>query len=86
MDMTNQDYECAAAASAAGDDTRQIRAVPTATLRQRAARPRFSALDSARGTLMPTLQSGLERYILAVASEISAGPERVASLVAETAT
>lgn len=74
------------AAEAARLDTRRIRAIPAATLGQRALRPRFSALDSGRGTLMPTLQSGLERYLLAVVSETHAVPGRAASPVVEPAT
>ncbi len=51
------------AAEVAGLETRLIRAVSGTSLGQLAERPRFSALDSARGNLMPTLQSGLERYM-----------------------
>lgn len=57
------------AAEAAQLDTLLIRPVPGAALGQRAVRPRFSALGSSRGNLMPTLQSGLERYVAEVMSE-----------------
>ena len=57
------------AAEAASVDSRLIRPVPGAALGQRAARPRFSALCSARGQLMPTLQSGLERFMTEVVSD-----------------
>ena len=43
--------------------------VPGWALGQRAARPRFSALCSARGNLMPTLQNGLERFMAELMSE-----------------
>jgi dTDP-4-dehydrorhamnose reductase len=51
------------AAEAARLDTRLVLPVPGASLGQRAPRPRFSALASDRGTLMPTLQDGLARYL-----------------------
>jgi dTDP-4-dehydrorhamnose reductase len=57
------------AAEAARLDTRLVRPVAGATLRQRALRPRFSALGSARGQIMPTLQSGLDRYMAEAVSE-----------------
>jgi dTDP-4-dehydrorhamnose reductase len=53
----------AMAAEAARLDTRLVRAVPGASLGYIAVRPRFSALGSERGRLMPTLEEGIERYI-----------------------
>ncbi|WP_354003680.1 family 1 glycosylhydrolase [Ramlibacter aurantiacus] len=51
------------AAEAAGLDRCLVDAVPGATLGQRAARPRYSALGSERGLLMPTLEDGLACYL-----------------------
>lgn len=51
------------AAQAAGLDANLVRGVPGASLGLAAARPRFSALDSERGQLMPTLQDALARYL-----------------------
>lgn len=51
------------AAEAASLDTRLVQAVPGATLGQAAVRPRYSALASERGLVMPTLEDGLERYL-----------------------
>ncbi|MED5621388.1 family 1 glycosylhydrolase [Ideonella sp. BN130291] len=51
------------AAEAAGMRTAGVRPEPAAALRQRAPRPSFSALGSARGQLMPTLDAALERYV-----------------------
>jgi dTDP-4-dehydrorhamnose reductase len=73
------------AAEAARLDTRLIRPLPGADLGQRAARPRFSALGSARGCLMPTLQSGLERYIAEVVNEVAVVAGSAAPALAESA-
>jgi dTDP-4-dehydrorhamnose reductase len=51
------------AAEAARLDTRLVDGVPGAALGQVARRPRFSALGSAQGLLMPTLEDGLARYL-----------------------
>jgi dTDP-4-dehydrorhamnose reductase len=51
------------AAEAARLDARLVRPLPGAALNQRAIRPRFSALHSERGLLMPSLEDGLERYL-----------------------
>lgn len=51
------------AAQAAGLDTALVVARPGASLGQVACRPRYSALDSERGIVMPTLEDGLERYV-----------------------
>lgn len=51
------------AAEAARLDTTLVQAVPGATLGQIAPRPRYSALASERGLVMPTLEDGLERYL-----------------------
>jgi dTDP-4-dehydrorhamnose reductase len=51
------------AAEAAGLDPDLVRGVPAASLGQPAARPRFSALGSERGLLMPTLEEALARYL-----------------------
>lgn len=58
------------AAEAARLDTALVQAVPGAALGQVAARPRFSALASERGLLMPTLEDGLARYF----AEAAPGP------------
>ena len=57
------------AAEAARLDIRLVRPVAGETLGQRAQRPRFSVLGSARGQLMPTLQSGLDSYMAEAVSE-----------------
>lgn len=51
------------AAEAARLDTRLVEPVPGIALGQRAARPRYSALASENGSLMPTLETGLEKYL-----------------------
>lgn len=51
------------AAEAARLDTTLVQGVPGATLGQVARRPRYSALGSERGLVMPTLEDGLERYV-----------------------
>ena len=51
------------AAEAARLDARLVRPLPGVALDQRAARPRFSALGSERGLLMPSLEDGLARYL-----------------------
>jgi dTDP-4-dehydrorhamnose reductase len=53
------------AAEAAHLVTSLVQGVPGATLGQVAPRPRYSALASERGLLMPTLEDGLERYLQA---------------------
>lgn len=73
------------AAEAARVDIRLIRPVPGAALGQRAARPRFSALGSARGNLMPTLASGLERYMAEAMKEAAEVPGCAAPALAESA-
>jgi dTDP-4-dehydrorhamnose reductase len=45
-----------------GSNRAFVRGRPNASLRQVAPRPRFSALSSERGTLMPSLEQGLENY------------------------
>lgn len=60
------------AAEAARLDTALIVPVSGASLGLRAARPRYSALASERGTIMPRLEDGLIRYFEAVA-EAAAG-------------
>ena len=71
------------AADAAKLDARLIRPLPGAALGQRAARPRFSVLGSERGDLMPTLQSGLERYMAEAVKEALEGPACSSPAVAE---
>lgn len=56
------------AAEAAGLDTGLVLPQPGAALGQVACRPRYSALDSERGIVMPTLEDGLERYLMETAS------------------
>lgn len=56
------------AAEAARLDTGLVQAVPGATLGWVAARPRFSALGSERGIVMPTLDDGLQRYLAEAAA------------------
>ena len=51
------------AAEAAGLDQNLVQGRPGAELGWRASRPRYSALDSERGVLMPTLEDGLVRYL-----------------------
>src|SRR5690606_24849832 len=51
------------AAEAVRLDTNLVVGVPGASLGQLAVRPRFSALGSERGLLMPTLEDGLSRYV-----------------------
>lgn len=51
------------AAEVAGLPTRHVLAQPTMALGQRALRPAFSALASARGQLMPQLDAAIERYV-----------------------
>jgi dTDP-4-dehydrorhamnose reductase len=55
------------AAEAARLDTALIQPVPGATLGQCAARPRYSALASERGMIMPPLDDALQRYFDAIA-------------------
>lgn len=57
-------YELAQlAAEAAGLDRSLVHGRSGAELGQVACRPRYSALVSERGTVMPTLEAGLERYL-----------------------
>ncbi|HYD76102.1 sugar nucleotide-binding protein [Ramlibacter sp.] len=51
------------AAEAARLDTALVQALPGAALGQRARRPRYSALGSERGLLMPRLEDGVQRYL-----------------------
>ncbi|HZY16937.1 MAG TPA: family 1 glycosylhydrolase [Ramlibacter sp.] len=51
------------AAEATGLDRRLVQGRPGRDLGQVAPRPRYSALDSERGIVMPTLQEGLEHYL-----------------------
>ncbi|HYW55724.1 MAG TPA: sugar nucleotide-binding protein [Polaromonas sp.] len=73
------------AAEVAGLETRLIQPVPGMTLGQLAARPRFSALGSARGNVMPTLQSGLERYMTEAVSGAAEATGCAEPVVAEEA-
>ena len=57
------------AAEAAGLDRNLVQGRSGSELGQVACRPRYSALDSARGTVMPTLEAGLEHYLRDVALE-----------------
>jgi dTDP-4-dehydrorhamnose reductase len=57
------------AAQAAGIDPGLVQARPGAALGQVACRPRYSALESGRGAVMPTLEQGLERYLDEVTTE-----------------
>jgi dTDP-4-dehydrorhamnose reductase len=50
------------AARSAGLDSSLVRAMPTSSLGQVAARPRYAALVSERGDIMPTLEDALSRY------------------------
>jgi dTDP-4-dehydrorhamnose reductase len=59
------------AAEAAGLDTALIQPAPGASLGQCAARPRYSALASERGMIMPTLEHALQRYFDAIAEAAS---------------
>lgn len=51
------------AAEVAGLDGRLVQDLPSVSLGQIAQRPRYSALGSARGVLMPSLEDGLTRYL-----------------------
>jgi hypothetical protein len=51
------------AAEAVGLPRRLVRPVATETLGQRARRPRYAPLASARGTPMPTLAQGIEHWV-----------------------
>ena len=51
------------AAEGAGLDRKLVLPVPGATLGQVAQRPRYSALASGRGLLMPRLDDGLQRFL-----------------------
>jgi len=53
------------AAEAAGFRRAGVRSTPAAALGQRAPRPAFSALTSARARLMPQLDLAIERYVAA---------------------
>ena len=52
------------AAESARLDAGLVRGLPSAAMGQVARRPRFSALGSERGILMPTLEDGLKRYLI----------------------
>jgi dTDP-4-dehydrorhamnose reductase len=65
------------AAEAARLDTTLVQPVPGSTLGQIAPRPRYSALASERGRVMPTLEDGLARY-LAECTVLPADRETVA--------
>jgi dTDP-4-dehydrorhamnose reductase len=54
------------AAEGASLDTGLVRGVPGESLGQAARRPRFSALTSERGLLLPPLEEGLARYLAEV--------------------
>ena len=56
------------AAERAGLDPRLVVSVPSATLAWKARRPRYSALASERGAMMPPLERALDAYVTAVAS------------------
>jgi dTDP-4-dehydrorhamnose reductase len=56
------------AAEAAGLQTAGVQPQPAAALQQRARRPSFSALGSARARLMPSLDTAIERYVEATRS------------------
>jgi dTDP-4-dehydrorhamnose reductase len=60
------------AAEAAGLDRQLVQGRSGAELGQVACRPRYSALDSTRGTMMPTLEDGLVRYLHEVELEADA--------------
>ena len=51
------------AAEVAGLDGKLVHGLPSVSLGQIAQRPRYSALGSSRGALMPSLQDGLVRYL-----------------------
>ena len=54
------------AAQLAGLDSRQLIAAPATALAPGVTQPRFSALGSERGTLMPPLDDALRRYLAAL--------------------
>jgi len=60
--VTWADLACLAA-DAFNLDRSLVEAVPGASLDQRAARPAYSALDSERGSPMPTLTKGVDHYV-----------------------
>jgi dTDP-4-dehydrorhamnose reductase len=60
------------AAEAAGLDRALVQGRSGAELGQVACRPRYSALDSARGAVMPTLEEGLLRYLDEVEDDATA--------------
>jgi dTDP-4-dehydrorhamnose reductase len=66
------------AAEAARLDSGLVQAVPGASLGWIAPRPRFSALGSERGLVMPTLEDGVQRY-LGEAAAAAAARETLAS-------
>ena len=55
----------ACAARVAGLDESLIKRVPAVALSLKARRPPFSALDSERGKVMPTLEAGIRDYLMA---------------------
>jgi dTDP-4-dehydrorhamnose reductase len=61
----------------AGVDSASLEAQPSTALDYQAAQPRFSALASERGNLMPTLEDALQRYLQAVAEVREEGDTHV---------
>jgi dTDP-4-dehydrorhamnose reductase len=57
----------------AGIDAEGLQACPTAAFDGQAAQPRFSALGSERGILMPTLDDALARYLQAASGPVESG-------------
>ncbi len=64
-------------AQLAGLDATLVRRAPLATLGVAAARPRFSALASKRGQVMPSLESAVREYVTASASLWRNGASKV---------
>ena len=58
----------ACAARVAGLDESLIKRVPACALSLKARRPPFSALDSERGNVMPTLEAGIREYLMTAGS------------------
>ena len=75
------------AATAAGLDASMVEPVPTHSLGLLAPRPRFSALGSERGVLLPKLEDALDRYFEArtEARALTARAPETTSLVEESA-
>jgi dTDP-4-dehydrorhamnose reductase len=70
-EMTWADFACAAA-ERAGLDSSLVVSKPAATLGFAAPRPRYCALASARGQLMPSLTDAIERYVSECAELLAA--------------